>query len=372
MKKTLTLFFVLILFSVWAAGCGKTPASADKTPEAEVQPSAQPAVTEQEPTPAAVQKTAGPFEARSSDGVIEVPDFGMKITLPEAVRDIPVLVNGYVQDDYAVANLCLADESNPDNQNCVFGEIVAYPEEKQPGSIVDEDAGITEEMIMGLGSNQALNYYALRLDELRRTSPEKFEQIMEGLSEDQRRQYEALIEALPDVIGGVELTEMTVPEQTETAGSTAEEEIMDYVLPDLYGNEGRLGDLIMKNRVTMINIWGISCGPCMMEMPYLARLRDSFKDQGFEIIGITADLLDSDGGIDPVLAEEAKNIAADLGVGYPVLAMPLEIRNRMHIYAVPTTLFVTSTGQVIGEQIMGSRPEGEWERLILNALAAAN
>lgn len=147
-----------------------------------------------------------------------------------------------------------------------------------------------------------------------------------------------------------------------------EEAIMDILMADLDGEEIRLGDLIPENRVTMMNIWGISCGPCLLEIPNLVRLREEYKDRGFEIIGLASDLLDPWGETDPDLLEEAGEIAADLEVSYPILVLTGEVRKQMQIIATPTTFFVNSKGEVIGDVIMGTRSEAEWDRMIRDLL----
>ncbi len=318
----------------------------------------------------AVRENTGEFEAKPADGVIELSDFGMKITLPESVQDIPITVNGFVNDDYALANLCLADEDDPENKGCVFGEVYAYPDSKLPNSLLDPDSGMTEDMVMDLGTNETLYYYVLRLDELRKSSPAAFEKIMEGMSEEQKARYEALMDAFPDMISGMELTEMVIPGRAKEKAA-AEEPLMNYFLQDMDGNEVRLGDLIFENRVTMLNAWGISCGPCLREMPYLRTLREKYKEQGFEIVGLTADLLDASGNIDPKLLKEAKETSEEMGLGYPVLAMPIDVLKQMKIYATPTTYFVNNSGRVIGKMIMGTRTESQWDRLIRDALEKA-
>ena len=147
-----------------------------------------------------------------------------------------------------------------------------------------------------------------------------------------------------------------------------EEAIMDDLMADLNGEEIRLGDLILRNQVTMLNVWGISCSPCLLEMPNLVRLREQYKARGFEIIGLASDLLDPDGEPDPDLLEEAREIVTDLDVTYPVLVLTGEIRRQMQIIATPTTFFVNSKGEVIGEVIMGTRSEAEWDRMIRDLL----
>ena len=162
-------------------------------------------------------------------------------------------------------------------------------------------------------------------------------------------------------------------EQSDTAAFSAapekmEEAIMDFSLSDLDGEETRLGDLIPEKQVTMLNVWGISCAPCLLEIPNLVRLREAYKDRGFEIIGLASDLLDPWGDTDPVLLEEARELMADLDVTYPILVLSGEVRKQMQIIATPTTFFVNSRGEVIGDVIMGIRSEAEWDRMIRDLL----
>ncbi len=84
--------------------------------------------------------------------------------------------------------------------------------------------------------------------------------------------------------------------------------IMEYSMQDIDGNDVRLGDLIAANKVTMLNFWGVGCGPCIEEMPGLERLYQEHKDQGFTIIGITTDIVRSDGSFADDAIDEAKSI----------------------------------------------------------------
>ena len=60
---------------------------------------------------------------------------------------------------------------------------------------------------------------------------------------------------------------------------------------DLDGNEIS-SELYSNNKITMVNIWGTFCGPCIREMPDLAKLNQEYKSKGVEIIGIPIDIAD--------------------------------------------------------------------------------
>jgi peroxiredoxin len=58
----------------------------------------------------------------------------------------------------------------------------------------------------------------------------------------------------------------------------------DFVLRDLAGNSRRLSDL--HGKVVLVNLWATWCPPCIAEMPELAALYLSHKDEGFVILGV--------------------------------------------------------------------------------------
>ena len=61
-----------------------------------------------------------------------------------------------------------------------------------------------------------------------------------------------------------------------------------FTTEDLDGNE--VTESILKDKdVTMINIWGTFCPPCIEEMPELAKLSASLPENA-QIIGILCDV----------------------------------------------------------------------------------
>ena len=73
---------------------------------------------------------------------------------------------------------------------------------------------------------------------------------------------------------------------------------------DLDGKE-ITSELYSNNKLTMINIWGTFCGPCIREMPGLAKLSEENKAKGVEIIGIPIDIIDDWGKLDKSLKADA-------------------------------------------------------------------
>ena len=122
---------------------------------------------------------------------------------------------------------------------------------------------------------------------------------------------------------------------------------------DLYGNTVT-DDIFPEYDITVINIWGTFCGPCIGELPELAEWNDSLPEHAC-IIGIVCDIQDED---DTEYINEALYLLDDAGADY-INLIPNEglyaILNSTEY--VPTTIFVDSEGNQIGEAIVGADVE---------------
>ena len=63
--------------------------------------------------------------------------------------------------------------------------------------------------------------------------------------------------------------------------------VTDFSATDLDGNPISLQD--SRGKVVLLDFWAVWCGFCIDEMPNLKRVYDTYKDQGFDIIGISLD-----------------------------------------------------------------------------------
>lgn len=58
---------------------------------------------------------------------------------------------------------------------------------------------------------------------------------------------------------------------------------ISFTATDFKGNPVT-SEIFAKNKLTMVNIWGTFCGPCIREMPDLARINEENKAKGIEEI----------------------------------------------------------------------------------------
>lgn len=110
----------------------------------------------------------------------------------------------------------------------------------------------------------------------------------------------------------------------------------DFTIQLLDGSEFTLS--AMQGQVVLIDFWDTACPPCIREMPSLKELHAEFKDQGFEIIGISLDARRSD----------TEKFVAENGLSWKIGCSGKgfldETANLFKIEATPSTWLVDKKG----------------------------
>lgn len=84
-------------------------------------------------------------------------------------------------------------------------------------------------------------------------------------------------------------------------------------------NNNPVDDSILQgHKLTMVNVWGTFCGPCIEEMPDLQALYAENKGKDVNVIGIACDALEQDGR--EFVLGEARRITSEAGVQYTCIA----------------------------------------------------
>jgi len=73
------------------------------------------------------------------------------------------------------------------------------------------------------------------------------------------------------------------------AEGLAREHPLDFTLPALHDADApvRLADY--RNKIVYVDVWASWCAPCLKAMPELEALRDKFRGQPFEVVGVNVD-----------------------------------------------------------------------------------
>lgn len=138
---------------------------------------------------------------------------------------------------------------------------------------------------------------------------------------------------------------------------------------DLDGNE-YTENLLQGHKVTMVNIWGTYCGPCIREMPDLEEISQAYDPADFQIVGIPGNLYPA-GEVDPELLDRAKEVVEVTGVTYPNLIPPAEFQSSVIdkiVIGFPTTVFVNEKGEEL-LAVVGGRTEEKWVEIIEEVIA---
>lgn len=168
------------------------------------------------------------------------------------------------------------------------------------------------------------------------------------------------------IVSALQEVRQTTPDPTLTGPSTLS---TGYVLRPFSANDldGHIIDnsFFKKQRLTMVNVWGTFCGPCIREMPDLAQLPAEFRASEFAILGVVADTPDASN------EDTARQLTGTTGVTYTNVIPDLSIETELlaDVSVVPTTFFVDRTGKVVGDVLTGSHTKAEWMTIIQEVLA---
>lgn len=121
-------------------------------------------------------------------------------------------------------------------------------------------------------------------------------------------------------------------------------------------------EIFAAKKITVVNIWGTFCPPCIGEMPALGEMARSLPNDA-QIIGLVCDASEGSPQI-----QKAINITREAGADFVNIVPDKNLISFMeNVEAVPTTIFVNSNGEVVGKAIIGADVEGyknELERLL--------
>lgn len=142
-----------------------------------------------------------------------------------------------------------------------------------------------------------------------------------------------------------------------------------FSLTDTTGKKVSLASY--KGRPVLVNFWATWCGPCKYEIPWLTTLKTQYAAQGFEILGVSSDELDT---TEKATATDQKaaivKAATALHMNYPVLIGGDTITKEYGgVDLLPQSFYVDKTGKVVAV-ITGAGSKNEAEADIKKAIGS--
>ena len=136
-------------------------------------------------------------------------------------------------------------------------------------------------------------------------------------------------------------------EDSKHAESDKEDKKFPEFTAKTVSGEDISSDLFKDSKLTVVNVWGSWCGPCVQEIPELQKLYESMKDKDVNVIGLA-----QDAGTD---LDAVKEIIDKNKVTYQNIVPEGATEDFvMSIMAFPTTFFVDSDRNIVGV-IQGGR-----------------
>ncbi len=120
-----------------------------------------------------------------------------------------------------------------------------------------------------------------------------------------------------------------------------------------------------ENKLTVMNVWGTWCPPCVAELPHLQEVSEYYSDKGVQIVGVMQDGVNEMLEPDAPMIDKGITLMEDAGADYTVLlpdiALAMTFINQMQYF--PTTFFLDENGEII-QTVIGSKDTEGWKKVI--------
>lgn len=268
----------------------------------------------------------------------QFPALGMEITLPENAADMGLdviaredLMNLTYQDEETFTALLLVERMD----NALYEQLMA-------------DEAISQSMTAAgmqvLGQQDTYTYIGFAASNYEDVADYFTLVLGVDYSAFSAETKAAIADALPIVEAAAQsLSLIPIVKEEKRVGA--------FTTTDLDGNEVT-ESIFSGYDLTVINVWGTFCGPCIGEMPELAQWHKELPEN-VQLIGLVSDVNES-GDV-----SAAQKILSDTGVEFVNLLSSNSLIPLLSMSQyVPTTYFVDSEGKMVGDPIVGADVNG--------------
>ncbi len=156
-------------------------------------------------------------------------------------------------------------------------------------------------------------------------------------------------------------------QNTESNAPSEEEPYILEFTGETVDGEVFTAERLADSKLTMINVWGTFCSPCLNEMPDLGEIAAQYNIEEFQMWGIISDVMEEASEKE---IENAKAIIEETGANYPHILLNEELYGNLVGASeyVPTTYFFNQKAELLG-YVVGAKSKAEWVDIIEQLLA---
>jgi len=123
----------------------------------------------------------------------------------------------------------------------------------------------------------------------------------------------------------------------------------DLTMPDPSGKKISLSDYAGKGKYVLIDFWASWCGPCIKEMPALVEAYRLYKNENFEIVGVSLDMK----------ADLWKAAITKNNMTWPQMSdlrqWQSEAREIYNFSSIPHTILLDPNGIIVAKDLRGKK-----------------
>lgn len=279
------------------------------------------------------------FFMGTMEGIAELPVATVNFTDYESVQKILEIATQEAENDpdKAMEYIFAMFDQNHTIYSIVLFEKAYYEAQLAAGKTADDLMGA--EGVKVIGENDG--YVYVGADDYDTVMAKMETETQKAAAEKAFARCEELVANLsfqPIVFAEGEFTE--VPEGAVT-----------FATQDLSGNVVT-SELFLGKKLTVFNIWGTFCTPCINEMPELAEWSQNMPE-GVQLVGLVSDLNTYE---DAEILELAQMICETTGADvYTNLVANEDFTEMLSgVVGVPTTFFIDGNGVIVGDPVVGA------------------
>lgn len=123
--------------------------------------------------------------------------------------------------------------------------------------------------------------------------------------------------------------------ETGSVGNT--QQAPGFRLKDLNGETVDFADY--KGKLVLVDFWATWCGPCRRSIPHLADLFQEYRDQGFEVVGVS---------LDRSQPSKVKDYARAMSIPYKIVVGSQKDADNWNTGpAIPVAFLVSRSGEIV-------------------------